>query len=73
MKIRILRHINGPGGVDWLPGSEHDCSPALAAELIAARAAELAGPPAPSTGVEILSNDPAVSHRDPQPARKGRR
>jgi hypothetical protein len=76
MKIRILRHINGPGGVDWLPGEVHECATALARELISIRAAERVEDAPPSTGVEmegVINADPAVTHRDPPSGRKGRR
>ena len=65
MKIRILRHINGPLGVDWLPGEEHDCPVALARELVGIRAAEYVVEP-PVTGlVTYEAPDPVVAHRDP--------
>jgi len=72
MLIRILRHINGPLGVDWLAGETHECPTGLARELIAIRAAERIDEAPPSRGVEIDHGDPVVQSRDPQ-MRRGRK
>ena len=72
MKIRILRHVVGLLGADWLPGETHECPTPLARELVATRAAEYVVEP-PVTGlVTIETADPIVTSSDPQ-MRRGRR
>jgi hypothetical protein len=73
MKIRILRDINGPGGVDWPKGSEQTCGPALARELLGINAAELIDALPETNGVTIETSDPIVLQSDPAVSRRGRR
>ena len=73
MKIRILRHVVGLLGADWLPGETHECPTPLARELVATRAAEYVVE-TPVTGVVTIEHaDPVATHRDPMVGRKGRR
>lgn len=71
MQIRITRHVNGPLGVDWLPGELHDAPLPLARELVGMHAAEYVVAPQVSGVVTIETAEPLVSHRDP--VRRGKR